>query len=80
MLPRFGFVAGMTISVMVALLIWAAYVSVLAFRRGIEYPGNALPRLPLDQCTSDQRECTYQPVGSNKLRWMLATGMLRLKP
>jgi hypothetical protein len=32
MLPRFGFVAGMTISVMVALPIWAAYVSVLAFR------------------------------------------------
>ncbi len=32
MLPRFGFVVGMAICVMVALLIWAAYVSVLIFR------------------------------------------------
>jgi hypothetical protein len=32
MLPRFGFVAGMAISVVVALLIWAAYVSILIFR------------------------------------------------
>jgi hypothetical protein len=31
-------------------------------RRGIEYPGNALPRLPLDQCTSDQRECKYSQL------------------
>jgi hypothetical protein len=46
----------------------------------IEYPGNAVPRLPLAQCSSDQCECKYQPVGTNKLRHMLATGTLRQKP
>jgi hypothetical protein len=45
--------------------------------RGIEYPADALPRLPLDQCSSDQCECKYQPVGSNKLHRMLATGARR---
>ena len=47
---------------------------------GIEYPGNAVPRLPLDQCTSDQCECKYQPAGSAKLRHMLVTGAQRQKP
>ena len=45
--------------------------------RGIEYPADALPRLPLAQCSSDQCECKYQPVGSNKLHRMLAAGVRR---
>ena len=47
--------------------------------RGIEFPGNAVPRLPLDQCASAQCECKYQPVGSAKMRRLVA-GTLRQKP
>ena len=39
----------------------------------IEYPGNAVPRLPLAQCTSDGCECKYMPVGSDKLHRLQAT-------
>ena len=37
-------------------------------RRGIEYLGNAIPRLPLAQCVRADCECDYHPVGSEKLR------------
>ena len=29
-----------------------------------EYPANAVPSLPLPQCTSDRCQCKYVPVGS----------------
>ena len=37
-------------------------------QRGIEYLGNAIPRLPLAQCVRADCECDYLPVGSKKLR------------
>jgi hypothetical protein len=37
-------------------------------QQGTEYLGNAVPRLPLVQCTNDQCECRYVPKGSEKLR------------
>ena len=37
-------------------------------QRGIEYLGNAIPRLPLAQCLRADCECDYHPVGSEKLR------------
>ena len=40
--------------------------------RVIKYPGSAVPRLPLAQCTSDECECKYAPVGSDKLRRLYA--------
>jgi len=36
-------------------------------QRGIEYLGNAIPRLPLAQCGRADCECDYHPVGSEKL-------------
>jgi hypothetical protein len=45
----------------------------------IEYPGNAVPRLPLGQCTAVQCKCKYQPVASAKLRRMLVTKTLLQK-
>ena len=39
----------------------------------IEFPGSAVPRLPLAQCTSDKCECKYAPVGSAKLRRLHTT-------
>ena len=47
---------------------------------GIEYPGNNLPRLPLAQCTSDQCECKYAPIGSDQFRRLNATEKLSSKP
>lgn len=34
---------------------------------GIEYPGDAVPRLPLAQCARARCECNYEPVGSSRL-------------
>jgi hypothetical protein len=33
----------------------------------MEYLGNAVPRLPLAQCTRTHCECIYDPVGTDKL-------------
>jgi hypothetical protein len=33
----------------------------------LEYLGNALPRLPLAECTRTHCECDYDPVGTDKL-------------
>ena len=41
---------------------------------GVEYLGNAVPRLPLAQCTRDHCECDYVPVGSEQMRRLRATG------
>jgi hypothetical protein len=47
---------------------------------GSEYPGNALPDLPLSQCTCDHCECKYVPVGSDKFHRLDATGKSSSKP
>ena len=39
-----------------------------------EYPANAVPSLPLPQCTSDRCQCKYVPVGSEKFRRLCAAG------
>jgi hypothetical protein len=41
---------------------------------GVQYLGNAVPRLPLVQCTRDRCECEYVPIGSDKLRQLNSTG------
>jgi hypothetical protein len=33
----------------------------------MEYLGNAVPRLPLAQCTRTHCDCIYDPVGTDKL-------------
>jgi hypothetical protein len=33
-----------------------------------EYPANAVPSLPLPQCTSDRCQCKYVSIGSEKFR------------
>jgi len=38
----------------------------------MEYLGNALPRLPLAQCTRAHCECDYVPIGTQKLQRMNA--------
>lgn len=39
---------------------------------GVEYLGDVVPRLPLTQCTRDQCECKYVPIGSEQLRRLYA--------
>ena len=41
---------------------------------GVEYSGNAVPHLPLAQCTGDHCECKYVPIGSDQLRALDVTG------
>jgi hypothetical protein len=41
-------------------------------QRKMEYLGNALPRLPLAQCTQARCECNYVPTGTKKLQQMNA--------
>jgi hypothetical protein len=41
-------------------------------QRKMEYLGNAVPRLPLVQCTRARCECDYVPTGTRKLRRMNA--------
>jgi len=38
-----------------------------------EYPANAMPSLPLPQCTNDRCQCKYVPIGSEKFRRLCAT-------
>lgn len=38
---------------------------------GVEYSGDAVPRLPLNLCTSLACGCDYRPVATNKLRRLL---------
>ena len=38
-----------------------------------EYPANAMPSLPLPQCTGDRCQCKYVPIGSEKFRRLCAT-------
>ena len=44
-----------------------------------EYPANAMPSLPLPQCTSDRCQCKYVPVGSEKFRRLCAAEKLPSK-
>jgi hypothetical protein len=41
---------------------------------GVEYVGTVVPRLPLAQCTRDHCECTYIPIGTEKLRQLDVNG------
>ena len=41
---------------------------------GVEYSGNAVPHLPLAQCTRERCECKYVPIGSDQFRRLDATG------
>jgi hypothetical protein len=41
---------------------------------GVDYSGNTVPHLPLAQCTRDQCECKYVPIGSDQLRALDAIG------
>jgi hypothetical protein len=36
----------------------------------LEYLGNAVPLLPLAQCTRTNCECDYDPVGTDRLRYI----------
>jgi hypothetical protein len=47
---------------------------------GAEYPGNNLPNLPLAQCSRDQCECKYVPIGSDKFHQLGAIGKSSSKP
>ncbi len=40
---------------------------------GVDYSGNAVPHLPLAECTRDLCECKYVPVGSDQFRRVYAT-------
>ena len=44
-----------------------------------EYPANAVPSLPLPECTSDRCQCKYVPVGSEKFRRLCETEKPPLK-
>jgi hypothetical protein len=44
-----------------------------AARKGTNYRGNAVPRLPLAECTCDHCECKYLPIGSDRLRSLYAS-------
>ena len=44
-----------------------------------EYPANAMPSLPLPQCTNDRCQCKYVPIGSEKFRRLCATEKPPLK-
>jgi hypothetical protein len=41
---------------------------------GVQYLGNAVPRLPLAQCTRDHCECEYVPLGGKQLHLLRVTG------
>jgi hypothetical protein len=43
----------------------------------MEYLGNAVPRLPLAQCTRARCECDYVPVGTEKLKRLNANRLAK---
>jgi hypothetical protein len=47
---------------------------------GIEYPGNAVPRLPLARCSCDRCECEYMPIGSERFYGLDAIARSPRKP
>lgn len=51
-----------------------------AARKGTNYRGDAVPRLPLAECTRDHCECKYVPVGSERLRSLYAGEKRQSKP
>jgi hypothetical protein len=42
-------------------------------QRDIEHRGNAVPRLPLAECTREHCECKYSPVGTAKFKRLRIT-------